>query len=126
MALRFLRLLGVGSFLLASTHLSAMDEGDTSQPYGIVTGRSVAFADLTKNDLGLRCTVYVKAYSLNDLPGGHTEGMVVTQGDAILVNGEFNELGKHFLIVVWFDKTKNSSEPFPIAEEDIDHIVLEK
>jgi len=52
--------------------------------------------------------------------------MIVTQGKTIMVNGEFNELGKHFLVAVWYDKKNYFTQPFPIAAEDIDHIVLEK
>jgi hypothetical protein len=105
--------------------LRAWDWGDTIAPYNAVVGHSVKFSNLTKMDLGLRCTVFIKkaslpipAYKARDYPGG-----ITTEGSWIVVNGEFNELGKHFLVLAWFTG-KRAGTFFPIAEDDIDHVAL--
>jgi hypothetical protein len=104
----------------------AEEFGDTLAPYGIVFGRTVTFFGLTKKDLGLRCTVFIKKSSL-PIPGrelhDYPEGMISTEGNWTVVNGEFNELGTHFLVLGWFTGPR-SGYYFPIAGNDIDHIFL--
>ena len=127
--MRFRLLFFSALFLFAICGVAnALDSGDTNQPYEKISGREVTFSQLTKNDLGLRCTVYLK-----EIPPEYVlktyqlqKGMIVTRGKTVMVNGEFNELGKHFLVAVWYDKKNYFTQPFPIAAEEIDHIVLEK
>jgi len=118
----------LGAFFLLSLSEMAMatDSGDTNQPYTKVSGRTVTFSRLTKSDLGLRCTVYLKDASSLPEVKYRPKGMLVEEGKIIIVNGEFNELGKHFLIVTWYNKARYSADFFSVAEEDIDHIELEK
>ena len=128
--MRLIRLLFFSALFLFAIcdTATAIDSGDTDQPYKKISGREVTFSHLTKNDLGLRCTVYLKEIPPHDVVKIYQmqKGMIVTQGKTAMVNGEFNELGKHFLVVVWYDKKNNFTQPFPIAAEEIDHIVLEK
>ena len=111
-----------------SAPLRAWDWGDTKAPYNVVFGRSVKFPGLMKADLGLRCTVFIRKASL-PLPARdqseHPDGMIVSEGGWTVVNGEFNELGKHYLLVAWFSGERSGSF-FPIAEGDIDRVVLQQ
>ena len=124
------RLLGMAMTWLVLITMATADMGETQQPYPVQTnGEHIAFADLTKNDLGKKCSVYLKPSHHADREGDVARnpfGIFVNRDGRTIVNGEFNELGKERIVVTWARVQKIGPVYFyPIAEDDIDYIVLQ-
>jgi len=115
------------SLLVMTTAVLAHEFSDTLAPYPVQEhGRRVEFAELTKQDLGKRCSVYLKPGRSceREDDSNNPDGVFVHPPGRTIVNGEFSELGKKHLVLVWAP-SDNSAYFYPIPEDDIDYIVFE-
>ena len=123
----FSRVIIAVMLFLAVTPSVRAQQGETHEPYAVLEkGLKVKFADLTKDELGLRCSVYLKEGY--DYDGGNStmaKSSYVHRGTRMIIDGEFFELNHHGLQVGWFGDL-GSAEWIPLSEDHIDYIILEE
>ena len=105
-----------------------LDHGETVEPYPLLTkGIKLQFAELDKQYLGRRCSVYFKTGQSGNMGGmGEVpEKMFIQQDRVTIENGELTGLSKHAIEVTWFSKP-SGSHGGSIPEKDIDYIIVEE
>jgi hypothetical protein len=126
-----LRFISFFVFLFAAAALGlatplVTEFGETLAPYPVQeNGPHIAFSDLTKDELGRKCSVYLKPGRPceREESGNNPDGVFAHRADRIIVNGEFNELGKKHVLMLW-SPTEISASFYSIPEEDIAYIVF--
>jgi len=116
-----------GAYFLMTVSPAWSQQGETRAPYTVLeTGVKMKFADLTKNEMGLRCSVYLKDGQAYKQPTSTmASSSFVQRGSKMIIDGELSELNRHGIYVGWFGDS-GSAEWIPIREDQIDYIILEK